>query len=187
MGGWFAGVILRIFGWRWEGTIPDDEKLVVIGAPHTSNWDFLLMVLYTKVLGTSPSWIGKHTLFRPPFRGFFRALGGIPVDRSRRQNLVEQVVEGMRRRDRVFLIITPEGTRGASGYWRTGFYHIAREAGVRILMGYVDGPKKMLGLGPAFTPGDDIDQVFDVLREFYADKTGINPELTGEIRRRPPT
>src|SRR5437773_1813123 len=123
-----GGLYLRLSGWRVEGRFPDAAKAVVIAAPHTSNWDLPLMLAVAYVLGIRPAWLGKRELFRWPFGWLMRRLGGLPVDRGARQNLVQQAVDRFDAVDRLHLVIPPSGTRSRATYWRSGFYHIARGA-----------------------------------------------------------
>lgn len=176
---------LRILGWGHCRQKPVPPRCVLIGAPHTSNWDFMLMVAYTRMLGMKASWMGKHTLFRPPFGIFFRSLGGIPIDRTKPQGLVDQVVAEFRQRKKMILIIAPEGTRKKTPFWKTGFYYIAQKAEIPIALGSVDYPRKMVEFGPVFHPSGDIESDFEVIREFYSGKRGKYPEKMGEVRPRP--
>lgn len=163
---------------------PPSKKYVLIGAPHTSNWDFVVGLLALWALGIRARWLGKKELFRPPLGLLMRLLGGIPVDRSRRNNLVDQVVEVFRREEEIAILITPEGTRGKAPYWRTGFYHMALKAGVPIALGYVDFRRKEVGIGAYLWPTGDLRRDFAGIRAFYQDKTGLRPEKQGPIRLR---
>ncbi len=128
--------------------------------------------------------IGKHTLVRGPFGGLMRRWGVIPVHRDSPQGVVGETVEALRQADEVALVIAPEGTRGAAPHWKSGFYRIAREAGVPILLAYVDYRRKRTGVGPLLHPSGDVVADMDVIRAFYADKTGKHPEDQGPIRLR---
>jgi 1-acyl-sn-glycerol-3-phosphate acyltransferase len=184
----FARWLLGLLGWRVEATLPAVPKYVVIGAPHTSNWDFPYGVLAMWAIGFRYRWIGKHTLFRWPFGGLMRALGGIPVDRRARHNFIGQMREIFAREPELVLIITPEGTRRRTEHWKSGFYYIARAAQVPIALGFIDYRGKRIGVGPSFTPSGDIAADMAVIRAFYADKIGRYPAHQGEIRilPRPP-
>jgi len=171
-----AMVILRLMGWTAIGRELHRPKLVLIGAPHTSNWDFPLMLLIVLKLRLNVFWMGKHTLFRFPFGGLMRWLGGIPIDRSKSNNVVQQVTEEYNKQSELVVLIPPEGTRSKVDRWKTGFYHIARNAGVPILLGYVDAPRKEAGLADFFTPTGDLEQDMAAIRAFYADKGGLKPE-----------
>ncbi len=171
-----AMVILRLMGWTAIGRELHRPKLVLIGAPHTSNWDFPLMLLIVLKLRLNVFWMGKNTLFRFPFGGLMRWLGGIPIDRSKSNNVVLQVTEEYNKQSELVVLIPPEGTRSKVDRWKTGFYHIARNAGVPILLGYVDAPRKEAGLADFFTPTGDLERDMAAIRAFYADKGGLKPE-----------
>jgi 1-acyl-sn-glycerol-3-phosphate acyltransferase len=168
-----AAVVLRGLGWRVVGLLPDQPKYVLIGAPHTSNWDFSLMLLAVLKIGMDVHWLGKNSLFSGPFSGFMQWLGGIPVDRSKSNNLVAQLVETFNACDELVVLIPPEGTRAKVEKWKSGFYYVAAGAGVPILLGFLDGSRKQLGFGPLFYPtGDYAADLLDI-QKFYADKTGL--------------
>jgi 1-acyl-sn-glycerol-3-phosphate acyltransferase len=149
---------------------------VLLGAPHTSNWDFVFMLAICWRSGFAPTWLGKHTLFKAPFGGIMRKLGGIPVNRAHPGRLVEDVVSRMRT-GKHFLVITPEGTRGLRKVWKSGFYRIATDAGLPVVLAYVDSATHTAGLGRTISLTGDVKADMDVVREFYADKRGIRPEL----------
>ncbi len=178
--------ILRLLGWTLVSEAPDLPRYVVIGAPHTSNWDLPIGVLGLIGLGIKPSVVAKHTLFRPPLGWFMRALGGIPIDRSQRRNFVDQVVAAYKEADELVVALTPEGTRSYTPCWKTGFYFIALGAGVPIALAFADYPTRRVGLGPTVYPTGDIEADIAVISEFYADKTGKRPENKSPIRVRPP-
>lgn len=181
---WFRGLaqlIYRLVGWKAEGQAPNLPKFVIIGAPHTSNWDGIHMFLTSTSLGIRMYWLGKHTLFRAPYGWLMRWASGIPVNRESTKNAVEQVVDEFEQRDRFVLIIAPEGTRKKVDYWKTGFYYIALGAGVPIVLAYIDYPRKRTGLGPAIMPSGDIEADFEIFRAFYADKVGQHPEKAGTV------
>jgi 1-acyl-sn-glycerol-3-phosphate acyltransferase len=155
---WLGNALLVAFGWRVDGTFPDVPKVVGIVAPHTSNWDFFFGICTSFALGVHVSWVGKHTLFRWPYGGFMRWLGGTPVDRAAAEGLVGQIVKIMDGRDRFVLGLAPEGTRGRTRRWRSGFYHVAVGAGVPILLTHLDYPQKVVGIGPTFEPTGNVDE-----------------------------
>ena len=179
-----ALAILHALGWKLEVTLPDTKKYVLIGAPHTSNWDFVYMLLFRSAIGIHPRWIGKDTFFCWPFGGLWKRLGGIPVNRRSRHSFVDQMVATFQEHDELILVIAPEGTRSKTRYWKSGFYYIALGAGVPIVMGFVDYARKVGGIGPTLMPTGDIQADFAALREFYADKTGKHPREQGEVRLR---
>jgi len=172
-----ASAVLEAAGWTTRLSVPDDlERCVVIGAPHTSNWDLALTLLVGAQIDLQFYWLGKQSLFRPPTGRLMRSLGGVPVDRSSSRNAVDQLAETLRTSDRMALVVAPEATRSRSEYWRSGFYYIAREAGVPLVLGYVDYRRREAGLGRVLDPVGEIAEVMDALREFYRDKIGLYPE-----------
>jgi 1-acyl-sn-glycerol-3-phosphate acyltransferase len=163
---------LRLLGWRVEGDVDDHPRMVAIVAPHTSNWDFPVGLAARYALRLDASWLGKHTLFRPPFGWIMRRWGGIAVDRTASHDVVSQIVAAFSSRPRVFLVITPEGTRKQVSRWRTGFWHIAKGAGVPILPIVFDWGRRVVRIHPAFTPGDDVDEDIRQLQSLYAGARG---------------
>lgn len=177
-----ARVFLRISGWSLGGELPAPRAYVLIAAPHTTNWDLLYFLACAWAFGISPSWMGKHTLFRGPLGPIMRALGGIPVERSRAGGLVGQMAQAFERDPDLVLTVPPEGTRARAPYWKSGFYQIARAARVPIAMGFLDYPLRRGGIGPVLLPSDDLRRDMDAIRAFYADIRGKHPEGFGEIR-----
>ncbi len=147
--------LYRWKGWKLDGGIPDIKKFVIAGAPHSSNWDFVFFVGATAELGIRPSFMGKITLFKWPMTNFMLDMGGIPIDRSKSANYVDQIAAEFAARDELALVIAAEGTRSSNGEWRSGFYHIAMAAGVPIVPAWVDNEANILGLGPAIMPTGD--------------------------------
>ena len=172
-----ASALLRISGWRVVGALPSECKYVLIGAPHTSNWDFPLMLLAVLKVGMDVHWLGKSSLFPPLIGGVMRWFGGVAVDRSKNNNLVAQLVDLFRVRAELVVLIPPEGTRAKVERWKSGFYHVAAGAGVPILLGFVDASRKELGFGPLFYPSQDYEVDLPKIQEFYRDKRGIRAEL----------
>ncbi len=172
----FSVGFLKLAGWKIEGVLPPHCRTsVLIAAPHTSNWDlpYTLMVAFS--LRLHIYWMGKEQLFRPPFRSLMRWLGGIPVDRARSTNIVAASVATLRAATHPLqLIVPPEGTRSNTRYWKTGFYHIAVNAQVPIVMAFMDYKRKISGLGPVFSPTGDIDADMLAIKAFYATFTGKN-------------
>jgi 1-acyl-sn-glycerol-3-phosphate acyltransferase len=177
-----ARAFLWATGWRADGTPPYEKRFVLIAAPHTSNWDLAYLLALAKVYGVRVSWMGKHTLFRPPMGWLMRRVGGIPVVRERSGNRVALLAELFAQHEELALTVPAEGTRGYAPYWKSGFYHIAREAGVPIVPGYLDYSKKRGGFGPPLHPTGDVSTDMAELRDFYADKIGRYPELFGPVR-----
>jgi 1-acyl-sn-glycerol-3-phosphate acyltransferase len=151
---WVRG-LLHAAGWQYEGTVPDAPKFVLIGGPHTSNWDFLLAMAVVFGLGLDFHWIGKHTLFRGPFGPLMRWAGGIPVNRERPGRLVQDTIQAFQARDRFVVGLSPEGTRRKVDTWKTGFHRIATGADVPILPAWIDAQRKRIGFDPLFWPTDD--------------------------------
>jgi len=167
---------LRIFGWRVEGQLPDQPRYVIIAAPHTSNWDMPITLFMAFALRVNCYWMGKDSLFRWPFGGIMRWLGGMPIDRTKANNVVEQSVQAFAGQEHLVMVIPPEGTRKQVSYWKTGFYHIAHGAQVPIVLGYIDYKRKAGGIGPIIWPSGDIEADMRVIQGFYAGVSGKYPE-----------
>jgi 1-acyl-sn-glycerol-3-phosphate acyltransferase len=174
--------ILSLAGWTPSGQFPDVRKAVVVCAPHTSNWDGVLMLAGAKHFGIRFEWVGKHTLFAGPLGPIMRGLGGIAVDRRAASGQVQQLVEAFATRDSLLLAVAPEGTRGHAEHWKSGFHRIARAAGVPIVLGFLDYGRKQFGFGPAFQPTEDLHADMERIRAFYADKGALVPANVGPIR-----
>lgn len=170
------------FGWEIEGRMPLTTRVVIIAAPHTTNWDLPFMLASAYQLGMRPSWLGKRQLFRFPFGWFMRMLGGVPVDRDKRTNLVEQAAKRFGDVDRLFLVVPPSGTRSRAPHWKSGFYHIARAAGVPIVCTYLDYGRKRAGVGPVLMASGDIPSDMAKIRAFYAPMKGKFPEKMTPVR-----
>jgi 1-acyl-sn-glycerol-3-phosphate acyltransferase len=164
--------LMWLFGWRIEGKLPDTPKFVLIAAPHTSNWDLPVMLSLAFAFRTGLFWMGKDTLFRRPFGAIMRWLGGIPIDRSKSHNVVEQSAEHFRKAESLVMVVPPEGTRQKARYWKTGFYRIAESAGVPIALGFLDYRRKVGGFGPTVVPTGGIEADMETIQAFYANITG---------------
>ena len=174
---WIATVYLWVARWRIEVNLPDDPKWLVIVAPHTSYWDFPVMVGAALKHRVDARWLGKHTLFRGPFKPLFRWLGGIPVNPTHTgKGRVDQVVEVFQKADILRLGVAPEAGLSKTSQWRTGFYHIALEAEIPLVFGFVDYTTRTAGAGGYFTPSGDPDADFERIRDFYRTKRGRNQE-----------
>ena len=160
--------ILRVLGWRLEGSLPDRSKFVVTAAPHSSNWDFVIGIGLLFALRLDVRWVGKAELFRGPLAPLMRWLGGIPVERNQPQGFVDQLVREFASRDALLLALAPEGTRKPVERWKSGFYRVAVGAGVPIVPGYFDNARKRVGFGPEFVPTGDAEADIGELRSFYA-------------------
>ncbi len=179
---WLGKLFLGIFGWQSEGGRPVESKYVLIAAPHTSNWDLPFMMSLAWIYQMKVSWMGKHLLFKWPHGSFMRWLGGIPIHRESRSDRVQMMAAEFKQRDDFVLIVPAEGTRSYTANWKSGFYHIARQAEVPIVMGYLDFKRKRGGFGPALMPSDDMRSDMDQIRAFYQDKIGRHPDLFGPVR-----
>jgi len=173
---WLCRVLLRLMGWTCVGVFPEDPRLVAIFAPHTSNWDFVIIHLMVTARGIKGNFFAKHTLCRPPLGRFMRAVGAIPVVRRRTEHLVDSAVDALAGHEQFYLGLAPEGTRRYTDHWRTGFYHIAERAGARIVLMYADYAKKETGFGPVIAPTGNMEGDFEAISDFYADKTPKRPE-----------
>jgi 1-acyl-sn-glycerol-3-phosphate acyltransferase len=162
-----ARTVLAVLGWRIQGALPNVARMVLIGAPHTSNWDFVIGIATAWALSVRVTWFGKQELFRRPFSVFFRWLGGIPVDRHVSTGFVEQTVAALQSRERFMLAIAPEGTRRAVTKWRTGFYYIAMGTQVPIVLVTFDRARRLMHLGPALTPSGDLEADLARIRALY--------------------
>ncbi|MDA3147278.1 1-acyl-sn-glycerol-3-phosphate acyltransferase [Leucobacter sp. UCMA 4100] len=186
MGVWVRRQVARLF-WlfsRWRlvpEANPHHGPRLMLGAPHTSNFDFVLMLAIAWRAGLKVRWLGKQELFKGIAGPIMRGLGGIPVDRSRPEGIVGEVVALAKGDAEFALVVTPEGTRSGSS-WRSGFYRIAYRAGLPVTMGFADGSTRSAGLGPTIELTGDVEADMSVIREFYADKTGVKPELRTEPR-----
>ena len=175
-------VFMLLAGWKVEGRIPSRNKVIIIAAPHTTNWDFVYLLGAAFQLGLSVKWLGKKSLFSFPFSWFMKRLGGVAVDRGKSSGMVDQVSEAILRVSKISLVVPPSGTRGRTDYWKSGFYHIAKSANVPLICGYLDYEKKIAGLGPCFFVSNSVKDDMNKLRDFYKDKVGKYPELTSVIR-----
>ena len=172
---YFARFMMRRRGWRIEGRLPDIPKFVLIGAPHTSNWDFVLFLGVIFSLRANVHFMGKAELFRFPYGWFFRYCGGVPVDRKKSTGLVEQMVKVSNESKKFILTIAPEGTRHQVVEWKRGFYHIARNAGIPIVMAVVDGRHKTVRIGQVFHPTEDMEEDMKTIKGYFDGIVGIHP------------
>jgi len=178
--------IARVFWWLspWRlvrEAAPVEGPRILIGAPHTSNFDFALMLGIAWDARMRIHWLGKRELFKGIAGPIMRGLGGIAVDRKNAAGVVDAVVAKARATDRFLLVVTPEGTRQGNG-WRSGFYRIAMAAGLPVTLGFADGSTKSAGLGETLTLTGDVEADMDKVRAFYADKSGVHPEYRTEPR-----
>lgn len=175
--------LYRWKGWTLVETAPVPRRCVILGAPHTSNWDFVFFLGVTHHLGISPSFMGKLSLFKWPMTRFMHDMGGVPIDRSKRANYVDQVIAVFRRRDELALVIAPEGTRGAVSAWRSGFYHIAHGAGVPLVPAWVDNAAMTGGVGPAIETTGDFGADLRRIAAYYHSVMPHHPKLAALYRQ----
>jgi 1-acyl-sn-glycerol-3-phosphate acyltransferase len=172
---YLARILMRLTGWRIEGKLPDIPKFVLIGAPHTSNWDFILFLGVIFSLRANVHFMGKAELFRFPVGWFFRYCGGVPVERKKSTGLVEQMVKVCNESEQFVLTIAPEGTRHYVSEWKMGFYHIARGAGIPLVMAIVDGRHKAVRIGQVFHPTGDMEADMKAIKAVFEGVNGIKP------------
>jgi len=167
---WLSLCYLRLTGWKVQGSLPPEaQRSVFIAAPHTSNWDLPYTLMVAFALRLNVHWMGKVSIFRFPFGGLMRWLGGMAVDRAKSNNLVAASAHAITQaRGALQLIVPPKGTRSKTRYWKTGFYHIALTAQVPIVMAYMDYSRKVSGLGPLFHPTGDLEADMLTIKAFYA-------------------
>lgn len=166
------------------GDKPTDPHAVILAVPHTSNWDLLYTLAAARLSGLTVHWMGKRSLFWSVQGVVLRRLGGIAVDRDAPGGQVAALVAEMGRKPSLHLVIPPEGTRSYRDHWRSGFYHIARGAGVPIVPAFLDYSTRQVGFGPSFLASGDVGADMDRLRAFYAGMTGRIPGRASRIRLR---
>jgi 1-acyl-sn-glycerol-3-phosphate acyltransferase len=167
-----ANVGLFILGWTTKGKMPDMKKFILIAAPHSSNWDFVFFLLIIFKFQIPVHWMAKESMFVWPFKGLLKRLGGIPINRSKKGNVVADMVNTLAKADRMVITIAPSGTRDKVTHWKTGFYQIARQADIPIVCGFVDYTSKTGGIGPVVRPTGDMDADMKAIKNFYTDKSG---------------
>lgn len=173
--------------WNLRSEAAPTQPTVLIGAPHTSNWDFILMLAIAWRLGIDVHWLGKKSLFAGWRGPIMTRLGGVPVDRENPSKVVSEVIAQVHSGTVFGLVVTPDGTRDNKGYWKSGFYRIARETGMPITLGYVDRTTMTTGLGPTLELTGEVAADMDRVRAFYADKSGFHPARRAEPRLRDET
>jgi len=173
---------MLLTGWEVTGNLPPDKKFVLIGAHHTSNWDFPFGMAATFVKRIKTSWMGKDVLFKGPLGIIMRALGGIPIDRASENGVVAQMVQEFNKTEKLVILMAADGTRKKTDHWRSGFYWIAHGARVPIVCGYLDYKHKSAHFGLSFIPTGNIKEDMDRVREFYKHAHGRYPELETMVR-----
>ncbi len=171
-------IFCTLFGWNIQGTFPDRDQFIVIAAPHTSNWDFIVGLTVRYILNVKINYLGKSSLFKWPWGWFFRATGGAPVDRSNKRDTVSVVVDLFKKNKRFRLALAPEGTRKKVDEWRSGFYYIALGAEVPIVMISMDFASKTIGISKPFYPSGEKEKDFIEIKSFYKGVVGKIPQNT---------
>ncbi|MFC6999606.1 lysophospholipid acyltransferase family protein [Rufibacter roseus] len=172
-----AKVIFKVSGWRLQGNIPSDlKKAVMIAAPHTSNWDFVYARAAFYLMDIPVRMTIKKEAFFFPVGNLISAMGAIPVDRKKNNNLVNFMVDLFNHHDQMIMMVTPEGTRKYQPRWKKGFYHAATGAGVPIVLGYLDYAKKEAGIGPVIYPTGNYEEDLEKIQAFYRTVTPKYPE-----------
>jgi hypothetical protein len=177
---WLSEQYFRLTGWTFVGSVPDEPKLVIIGYPHTSNWDFFVFLAAIHHFGLRVRFLAHQGLFIGPFGWLLRWWGAIPVlgdTGARLATLVDSFADA----DSMLLVLAPEGTRASGSRWRSGFWRIADAADVPVLMGFVDRETKRLGFGPALRVDGDPQRWMNAARVFYDDKRGLKPKNRGSL------
>jgi len=180
----FSKSIFKLAGWQLNIVLPEEKKFVLIGAPHTSNWDFPLALLAFWTLDLKIYWVAKIQMFWGPLYYLFTFLGGIPVDRSSSHGFIGQIANQFDQAEEMVLAISPEGTRSQTDYWKSGFYHIAIAAKVPICLAYIDYRKRTLGFAQVLYPSGNIDADMEIIAEFYKNIKGKRPQNQGPVRLR---
>lgn len=177
---------LGMAGWVFETPKPPEKKFVLLCWPHTSNWDGLLLVTLANSIGLTLQWMVKDTWVKGPLGPPMRRIGAVAINRSKKSNMVDQMIDEFARREELALAIPPEGTRSRAEYWKSGFYRIALGAKVPVVPGYLDYARKRGGLGPAITMTGDVKADMDAIRAYYAERNPIalDPTMVGPSRLR---
>jgi len=177
-----ARTLLRLVRWRTEGSLP--LRGIVVGAPHTSNWDWVLSLLLAWSQGHQPRIMVKKELFTGPFAPIMRATGAVSIDRANPSADIKELVARIESSEEFLLTIAAEGTRSKSDHWKSGFYRLSQQTGLPITLAFIDGPSRTVGAGPTFVPTGDMSADMNMIRAFYADKRGLRPENRTEPRLR---
>lgn len=185
----FARTMLRLARWRTAGEVP--TRGILVGAPHTSNWDWVLTLLLGWDSRVRIRLLVKHSFFKGPMGVLMRATGAVELDRDNPGATIKALLADAEADESFLLGIAAEGTRSKVDYWKSGFYRISQQTGIPVTLAYLDKPSRTVGWGPTFDLSGDVRADMDRIRAFYADKTAIRPALTTEPRlreeERPPT
>lgn len=176
-----AIILLKLLGWKVDLKITVPDKCVLIGAPHTTNWDFPYTILALTSMGIRFNWVGKHTLFKPPMGWIFKQIGGISINRRSSKSFMMSVIALFGEREKFILAIAPEGTRSKTDYWKAGFYTIANKAFVPIVLGCIDYSKKKIEIGKILMPTGNLEQDSTIISNYYMERQGKYPENQGEV------
>jgi 1-acyl-sn-glycerol-3-phosphate acyltransferase len=172
-----ARIYFWLIGWKWVKTIPPSaKKFVIVAAPHTSNWDFPIAMGALYLMDIKVNYLAKRELFKFPMGILFKAMGGIPVDRSRAGGMVDRMIEEFSKHRELVLLVPPEGSRSQVKQWKTGFYRVAAGANVPIALGYLDYGKKEAGVTQLFYPTGDLEKDMAEIKTFYRGITPKYPE-----------
>lgn len=174
---YLSKLILKLWGWKVVGNIPFEDKYVIATVPHTSNWDFVVGRLFMNSIGLSPKLLMKKELFFFPLGWLLKKLGGIPVNRQRKNDIIEKMLFEFSKPGKLILVIAPEGTRKKVTDWKKGFYYIAKSANVPIVTGYFDYATKTIGIGEPFYPTDDVDADIRHIKNIVKGVTPKYPKL----------
>lgn len=169
-------LVLRFMGWRLDVHLPNEPKVVIAAAPHTSNWDGVVGIAAILALGVRINWFAKDSLFRWPVRGLLLALGGVPIRRDAPGDVVEQTARIFASRERIYVGMTPEGTRSRAPEWKTGFYRIAMATRAPILLAYIDYARRQIGTGPLIRPSGDYTADLEIIQAYFRQVTPRHPE-----------
>lgn len=170
-------IYIRLAGWKIEGAIPPEiKKCVLLAVPHTSNYDFPIAIGILTIMNIKLKYLIKKEWVKFPLSLFFKATGAIPVDRSKKTNLIAAIIEIIKKEDEIVIVIPAEGTRKLTKKWKMGFYYVALGANVPIVLSYLDYKKKIGGIGPAIYPTGNLVKDMLQIREFYKDKVPRHPE-----------
>ena len=167
---------INISGWTIKGQVPDEDKIVIIAAPHTSNWDFVLAMLAIFGLNIKVRWLGKHSIFKPGFKKIFEWLGGIPVYREDPSTLIDKVVRIVKKEKSIVIAMTPEVTRKKVTRWKTGFLRIANLTKSKILLISIDAPTKSIQIGKIFNPSGNSEIDLALIQNYYKSFRGIKSQ-----------
>lgn len=179
---WFARAFMGLTGWDVTGKFPDDRKFVLIGAPHTSNWDFFLGLATIFIFRVKAQWLAKDAIFIWPVGILLRSLDGIPIDRKNAHGVVGQMVDTLTHSDQQVILLAPSGTRKKMPNWRSGFYHIAHQANVPIVCGSLDFKTKQAHIGLSLLPTGDVKKDMDQIRQYYKNVHAKYPEMETPAR-----